>query len=1068
MNSNTGSFGSTTSIPVITVNGKGLITAVSTAGLGSIAVQAANSVNITGGTITGIGAATNPSDVTILSQVQSLIATGVHTYSEVNATFSTNVTIATPGSLSDGSFSVISGNRVLLTGQTSGSQNGPWVYNGSAVPMTRPIDYAAASSQTAGLVYLVVGAGSTKQDYQYILNTSSVTVDVTITSWGTFSAAITGTAPINVTGGVVSINAAGIGNSLLTNSSITIAGHSVSLGGTQTLAASDLTNGTTGTGSIVLAAGPALTGVPTAPTASAATNTTQIATTAFVTGGMTIAAYTYLGNSTSSSAVASGNTVLTLGTPSGTFSAAVGSVLGQFSSNTNQYSQLCVQNLNSGSSASSDFVATADTGTDSSKYLDIGINNSTGAATPFAAALACYMYTDQAELDIGALGTSGIVNIYASGGTTTPTKAVAFSGTASTFSGQIASAVAGTASTSPVSITGTPFSGTGTTSFPLVYLAQSTATASTTLNTAGTFLGINSHGTQDFANFMIDGVQKAKIDYLGQYWATNFKTTGSGGIVQTGYINNGDGSYTMLTCLAGSTALFMNGATNPFLTFGASTSSGVGLRRSATTLACVLGDNSADAAFTCGAFTSTVPNITTTSTDGIVLQNNTASTVGVQTQYSPRFRQSSRAWNTTTPADNILDFYSEVEPTAGATPSALWYLKSVVAGSTTTCFSVNNFGSLTVGNNLVQNGPNYTINNTAGLFNINSDTYCGRGGAAATWRFGNVDAASTVAQTLQVQSIVAGTSNTAGSDWTFIGSKPTGTGTPGNQILSNSFAGVSATTTVTLTIASPCVVTWTAHGFVPGQPFVFTTTGALPTGVAASTTYYVISTGISTNAFQFSATPNGAAINATGSQSGTQTGTTSTTVQNPATTIATWGPSGLAGSATTPLLNLLQTWNTSGGPTAIKLNVTNIASTSGKLIDLQVGGSSKIAVDTTGLITNATISASQLTSGTLAAGVGFSATTNDLGTITSGTVTPAAVNGNFQKLNANGAFTLAPPSTVCDICVEVTNGASAGTITTSGFSKVVGDTYATTNTNVYHFNIRKTANKSILSITACQ
>lgn len=47
-------------------------------------------------------------------------------------------------------------------------------------------------------------------------------------------------------------------------------------------AASDLSNGTTGTGTVVLAASPALSGTPTAPTASAGTSTTQIATTAFV------------------------------------------------------------------------------------------------------------------------------------------------------------------------------------------------------------------------------------------------------------------------------------------------------------------------------------------------------------------------------------------------------------------------------------------------------------------------------------------------------------------------------------------------------------------------------------------------------------------------------------------------------------------------------------------------------------------------------------------------------------------------------------------------------------------
>jgi hypothetical protein len=47
------------------------------------------------------------------------------------------------------------------------------------------------------------------------------------------------------------------------------------------------------------------------------------------------------------------------------------------------------------------------------------------------------------------------------------------------------------------------------------------------------------------------------------------------------------------------------------------------------------------------------------------------------------------------------------------------------------------------------------------------------------------------------------------------------------------------TATVTMTIASPCVVTWTGHGLVEGAPVIFTTSGALPTGITAGTTYYV-------------------------------------------------------------------------------------------------------------------------------------------------------------------------------------------------------------------------------------
>lgn len=81
--------------------------------------------------------------------------------------------------------------------------------------------------------------------------------------------------------------------------------------------------------------------------------------------------------------------------------------------------------------------------------------------------------------------------------------------------------------------------------------------------------------------------------------------------------------------------------------------------------------------------------------------------------------------------------------------------------------------------------------------------------------------------------------------------------------------GVSST--VTITIASPGVVTWTGHTFANGEPIVFSTTGALPTGLTAGTTYWIINQ--AANTFQVSATPGGAAINTSGSQSGTHTGT---------------------------------------------------------------------------------------------------------------------------------------------------------------------------------------------------
>ena len=77
--------------------------------------------------------------------------------------------------------------------------------------------------------------------------------------------------------------------------------------------------------------------------------------------------------------------------------------------------------------------------------------------------------------------------------------------------------------------------------------------------------------------------------------------------------------------------------------------------------------------------------------------------------------------------------------------------------------------------------------------------------------------------------------------------------------------------TFTVTIASPAVFSYTSHGLNAGDAVTLATTGALPTGLTAGTTYYVISSGLTTNAFEVAATPGGAAINTSGTQSGTQT-----------------------------------------------------------------------------------------------------------------------------------------------------------------------------------------------------
>jgi microcystin-dependent protein len=83
-------------------------------------------------------------------------------------------------------------------------------------------------------------------------------------------------------------------------------------------------------------------------------------------------------------------------------------------------------------------------------------------------------------------------------------------------------------------------------------------------------------------------------------------------------------------------------------------------------------------------------------------------------------------------------------------------------------------------------------------------------------------------------------------------------------------AVISSLGAFTVTIASPGVITKASHGLVVGDAVYMTTTGALPTGLAINTTYYV-SVVTDVNTIQVSATRGGASINTSGSQSGIHT-----------------------------------------------------------------------------------------------------------------------------------------------------------------------------------------------------
>lgn len=95
-------------------------------------------------------------------------------------------------------------------------------------------------------------------------------------------------------------------------------------------------------------------------------------------------------------------------------------------------------------------------------------------------------------------------------------------------------------------------------------------------------------------------------------------------------------------------------------------------------------------------------------------------------------------------------------------------------------------------------------------------------------------------------------------------------------------------------------------------------------------------------------------------------------------------------------------------------------------------------------------------------------TTKDLGTQSSGTLTLDMGARPLQKVTNGGAFTLAPGTNTGSCILDVTNNGSAGAITTSGWTKVAGDAFDTTNAHGFRCACSVGQLGSLLVIQAMQ
>ena len=209
-------------------------TARTSLGLGSIATQAANSVAITGGTITGIGTPSGASDVTIKSYVDDLVA-GLKTRIITRAATTANIDLTADlqnGDTLDG-ITLATGNKVLVKDQTDAKTNGIYkvVASGTA---SRDPDYDTVAELAGQLI--IVQEGSTNADRIYLCTTDNSG------SIGSVNITFSRVTP-SYTGTVTSVAVADSGSS-----EFTVSGTPITTSGTITLAVnainiSKITNG---------------------------------------------------------------------------------------------------------------------------------------------------------------------------------------------------------------------------------------------------------------------------------------------------------------------------------------------------------------------------------------------------------------------------------------------------------------------------------------------------------------------------------------------------------------------------------------------------------------------------------------------------------------------------------------------------------------------------------------------------------------------------------------------------------------------------------------------------------
>ena len=174
----------TVTVDNLTINGNAIS---STSGDIAISPNGSGVINASTSRITGVVDPTGAQDAATKAYVDA-VKVGLDFKDSVRVASTANLTISGPGAAIDG-ITLSSGNRVLVKNQSTGSQNGIYVFNGAGSAMTRATDADSNVEVTSGL-FVFVEEGTLNSDNGFVLTTDgSITVGSTALVFTQFSGA---------------------------------------------------------------------------------------------------------------------------------------------------------------------------------------------------------------------------------------------------------------------------------------------------------------------------------------------------------------------------------------------------------------------------------------------------------------------------------------------------------------------------------------------------------------------------------------------------------------------------------------------------------------------------------------------------------------------------------------------------------------------------------------------------------------------------------------------------------------------------------------------------------------